>query len=167
MIIINDPITWSLKQIKIIEKKYQGRYVLESCLKGKDGEWLNFPAAIFYTEKAHPEGSNYFALFNMPFPDERLMISNGLSAIEQPIKGLLIDGVILYSRYRHDFREFHGINIDGGRDYFKYGGERMNEAKKVCITVVRDKVYFEYMHFSTLHELTPSFSRTETQAKEK
>ena len=49
--------------IKKIEQEYNGKYVLESCLKKKDGGWYNFPVAIFYTEQAHPEGSNYFAIY--------------------------------------------------------------------------------------------------------
>ena len=46
-----------------MENMYNATFVMESCIKGKNG-WANFPAAIFYTEEAHPEGSNYFALYH-------------------------------------------------------------------------------------------------------
>ena len=46
-----------------IEDKYNATYVFESCLKDAYGNWANFPVAIFYTEEAHPEGSNYFGLY--------------------------------------------------------------------------------------------------------
>ena len=145
--ILNDPTIWNPEKINIIEQHYNGHYVLESCLKCKDGGWANFPAAIFYTEKAHPEGSNYFALYN--HPEMGLYISNGLSAIENPIKGLLIDDTVIYSRYRHDYREFNGIIVDGGRDYFRYGGERINEAKEIDITIMNGEIYGSFQSVRT------------------
>lgn len=158
MIVLNDPSLWKSEQIKIIEQHYRGKYLLETCLKLKDGGWANWPAAIFYTETPHPEGSNYFAIYNHPF--NGLTISNGISAFEKPIKGMLIDDIIIYSRYRHDYREFHDIIVDGGRDYFKYGGERMNEAKEVEFDVCRDEIYFTFVNSpfnKQLYKATPSY----------
>lgn len=112
--------TWLKPEgIKIIEDKYNAKYVFESCLKLKDGGWCNMPVAIFYTEEAHPEGSNYFGLYLTDFGD--LMITNGISATE-PFNALLVDGDVVYSRYRHDYREHKRAIVDGGRDYFKHNG---------------------------------------------
>ena len=157
MIVLNDPLLWNAEQIKIIEQHYHGKYILETCLKLKDGGWTNWAAAIFYTETPHPEGSNYFALYNHPI--NGLTISNGISAFSNPIKGLLIDGIIIYSRFRHDYREFNGIIVDGGRDYFRFGGERMNEAQEVEFDVCHDEIYFTLVNDETrnLHKATPSF----------
>ena len=67
------------EQIKDIEDKYAAKYVFEACIKDAKGKWLNFPAAIFYADKAHPEGSNYFATFLLNgYP----MIADGITAVE-------------------------------------------------------------------------------------
>ena len=101
-----------------VENMYNAKYVFESCLKTKYG-WSNFPVAIFYTEVAHPEGSNYFGLYRTDFGD--IMITNGISATE-PFNALLVDEDVVYSRYRHDYREHKRAIVDGGRDYFKHNG---------------------------------------------
>jgi hypothetical protein len=157
MIVLNESCLWTPKQINTIEKHYHGKYLLDTCLKTAEGEWANFPAAIFYTEKAHPEGSNYFAIYRDHI--KGLMINNGYNAIKDPIKGLLIDGAIIYSRYRHDYREFHGIIIDGGRDYFRMGGERMNEAMEVELHVVKDEIKFKFVNSenNNLYKAIPIF----------
>lgn len=118
--------------INKVEEHYNAKYVFESCLKNLDGGWCNFPTAIFYTEKKHPEGSNYFALyFDI---DKRLMITNGITAIE-PFKALRVNEDIIYSRYRHDYRELGEAMVDGGRDYFKY-----NNGTPVTLSVNKDKL---------------------------
>lgn len=105
--------------IKKVEEKYKAKYVFESCLKLKDGGWCNRPVAIFYTETPHPEGSNYFGLYFNDFGD--LMITNGISATE-PFEGLQVGENVIYSRYRHDYREYKDVAVDGGRDYLKVVG---------------------------------------------
>lgn len=109
-----------------IENMYNAKYVFESCLKLKDGGWCNMPVAIFYTEEAHPEGSNYFGLYRTDFGD--IMITNGISATE-PFDALQVGEDIIYSRYRHDYREHKGAMVDGGRDYFKRSADRGTPVK--------------------------------------
>ena len=119
--------------IKIIEEKYNAKYVFESCIKNKDS-WCNFPVAIFYTEEAHPQGSNYFGIY----VDERrinFLITNGISATE-PFDGLQIDDDVIYSRYRHDYRTLGEGMVDGGRDYFK----RSLHGTPVKLGVNKDKL---------------------------
>lgn len=52
----------------------------------------------------------------------------------------MIDDEVIYSRYRHDFREHNGVYIDGGRDYTRYGGKRIDEAIPVKLKVNKDKL---------------------------
>ena len=104
------------EMIPVIEKEYNAKYVLETDLKSKHGGWANRPAAIFYTEEAHPRGSNYFALY---FDGSSLMITDGLHSIKDVVfTGIEAEGEVVYSRYRHDYREGkNGAFVDGGRDY--------------------------------------------------
>ena len=103
------------ESIAMFEKEYNAKYILETDLKAKGGGWANCPGAIFYTEKAHPRGSNYFALY---FADSTLMITDGLPSIDGVVfQGLEAEGEVIYSRYRHDYREGkNGAFVDGGRD---------------------------------------------------
>jgi len=123
------------KGIEIIETKMNAKYVFESCLKNKDGGWANMPVAVFYTDSAHPQGSNYFGIYTNNAGVT--MITDAITATEK-FQGLSIDDEVIYSRYRHDFREHRGVFVDGGRDYIKWGGDRISEAKVVNICVVRD-----------------------------
>lgn len=132
--------------IKTIEREYNAKYVLETDLLGKDQFsgatfWGNKPAAIFYTEKAHPKGSNYFALY---FRGDSLMITDGLPSIKDVVfKGLEAEGEVIYSRYRHDFRHVkNGAFVDGGRDYFRYGGDNLSDYNVVKFKVVEDRLEF-------------------------
>lgn len=132
--------------IEVFEKEYNAKYVLETCLLDKDKfsgatYWANFPAAIFYTEKAHPHGSNYFALY---FNGESLMITDGLPSIKDVVfSGIEAEGEVVYSRYRHDYREGkNGAFVDGGRDYFKYGGDKFEDYNIVKFKVVEDHLEF-------------------------
>ena len=122
-----------------MENMYKATFVMESCLKGKNG-WCNFPAAIFYTEEKHPQGSNYFALYEdrgtRLTKGPRFMITDGISATKEFI-GLQIGDDIIYSRYRHDYRELGEAMIDGGRDYVKYNPK---VGKLVKLKVVKDKL---------------------------
>jgi len=129
------------EQIKKIEAIRKAKFVCDTCLKSKTGGWVNFPAAIFYTKEAHPEGSNYFALYYT----DRLMITNGISATLEPFEAYeMIDGTILYSRHRHDYRE-HVIEdksffVDGGRDYTRCGGDFSLVKRSIKVQIVEDKL---------------------------
>ena len=134
------------EMIKVFEREYNAKYILETDLRGKDVfsgimYWANRPAAIFYTEKAHPRGSNYFALY---FDGDTLMITDGLPSIKDVVfKGIEAEGEVVYSRYRHDYREGkNGAFVDGGRDYFRYGGDQFNDYNIVKFKVVGDHLEF-------------------------
>ena len=117
-----------------VENMYNAKYVFESCLKTRTGGWSNYPVAIFYTEEAHPEGSNYFGLYRDDYG--QFMITNGISATEE-FDALQIGEDIIYSRYRHDYREQFGAMVDGGRDYFKRSADK---GVAVKLKVNKDKL---------------------------
>ncbi|CAB5221380.1 hypothetical protein UFOVP247_151 [uncultured Caudovirales phage] len=131
----------SAKNIELFEKEYAAKYVFETCLKARDGGWANFPAAVFYTEKAHPQGSNYFAVYHN---GDTLMITDALPSIKDVVfTGLEAEGEVVYSRYRHDYREGkNGVFVDGGRDYLRYGGDAFNDYNIVKFKVVEDHLEF-------------------------
>lgn len=128
------------EQIKIVEEKYSATYVAELPVKTVGGEWANFPCAIFYTQEAHPQGSNYMALYRQPL-DGKLYVANGISAVEGTFNGAVAeDGEVIYSRYRHDCRTSKDgtVMIDGGRDYL-----RASASKIVQMKVVKDRIEME------------------------
>lgn len=129
-VISPDPM-FSDEQIGKIEQHYNAEFVCETTLKTKGGGWLNAPVAVFYTEQAHPEGSNWFGLY---YRDGQLMVTDAQSALE-PFDGLMLeDGSVFYSRFRHDYRVAAGAMVDGGRDYMRYtptAGSRVVQLKIV------------------------------------
>lgn len=137
MKILTNSTLYTADNIKMIEQKMNATYVFESCLKNRAGGWANMPVAIFYTENAHPEGSHYFGVYTNF--EGHTMITDGISATES-FSGLEIDNEIIYSRYRHDFREHNGIFVDGGRDYMKCGGARIADANAVTLQVIDSRV---------------------------
>lgn len=123
--------------IAIIEQQYKAEYVMDSCLKTVDGQWANFPAAFFYTEEKHPEGSNYMALYRDQF--DRWTVTDGIRITEGTHNGFLVGDELVHSRYRHDFFAYNDVTVDGGRDYFRYGvneGALDEGVKKVQFRVV-------------------------------
>ena len=77
MRILTDCSFLSEKQIEKIAEKYNAKYVFESQLKLRGGNWSDFSAAVFYTEVPHPEGSHWFGIWRN---GEKYMISNAISA---------------------------------------------------------------------------------------
>lgn len=139
MKILNESVVFAPHIIANIEKRYNAKFVCDSPLKTINGGWSYSPWAIFYTEVAHPQGSNYFGMGWKHDQGEKpyLAITNGIAATE-PFSGLLIDEEIVYSRHVHDFRPHKGVFIDGGRDYVRWGGNRMHDAKIVKLQIVGD-----------------------------
>lgn len=116
MTVLNTPEIITDIDVKKAEKIYNAKYVCETTLKTDEG-WRYMPSLIFYTNTPHPRGSNYFALSQR---DGTIVISNGISATEEPITGIRAsNGDVIYSRYRHDYRlsPDHSVFIDGGREY--------------------------------------------------
>jgi hypothetical protein len=126
----------SNRQIGKIEQRYQARYVFESQLKLRSSQWSDFSAAVFYVDEPHPEGSNWFGIWN---DNGRFMISNAISAVEEPFFGAVAENRdVIYSRHPRDFRESEDMTVfvDGGRNHFRHDLE--HEIMK--LKVVKDKV---------------------------
>ncbi len=121
---------FTAEEIAKIEKKYEAKYVCETCVKNKNG-WVLKDVTIFYQPDASkvPEGgSQWFGIYwQREFPDGEspyhLVICNAITAVEQDITGIVAEnGDIIYSRHRHDYRwsEDKTVMIDGGRDYDRH-----------------------------------------------
>jgi hypothetical protein len=124
-----------------VEELYKAKFVMESCVKSGRGGWSDFPVAIFYTEEAHPQGSNYFGLYTQrdyKTGESHFMITNGISATE-PFQGIRVGDNVYYSRYCHDYRQCGKVAIDGGRDYTRLVGD-IDSAETVMLHVVKDKL---------------------------
>lgn len=121
--------------IKLIEDKYNAKYVFESCLKDKEGNFINSPVAVFYTEEPHPEGSNYFGIYTDYMGT--VYITNAITATEGEYVGMIVGEEVHYSHYRHDYRQVNGKAIDGGRDYTRLVGE---DIKTVRFKVDKDQL---------------------------
>ena len=94
MRILTDCSFLSEKQIAKIGERYGARYVFETQLRLRSEKWSDFSSAVFYTEAPHPEGSNWFGIWNN---GGRFMISNAISAVEEPFFGALAEnGDVIY-----------------------------------------------------------------------
>ena len=93
--------------IATIERDKSAIYVCDTCLRNSDG-WVNDSVAIFYQPDVNlvPEGgSQYFGLYyrrrygEEDGRDTVLMITNAISAVEEPITGVVAkNGDVIYSR---------------------------------------------------------------------
>jgi len=110
-------------QLERIQNRYDADYVCESQLKLRSDEWSDFSAAIFYTEVAHPDGSHWFGIWKN---GERYMISNAISAVNEPFFGVVAENHdVIYSRFPNDYRlsDDKSVFIDGGRAHPRYDME--------------------------------------------
>jgi hypothetical protein len=118
MSVLTDPEYLTGIDIQKIEKRFSAKYLMESPIKNKHG-WREEPSLIFYTEKPHPQGSNWFAISRS---NDSYVITDAKDAIEESFVAVRADnGDIVYSRCRHDYRSSPdgSVWIDGGRDYFR------------------------------------------------
>ena len=124
----------------VIEEQYNAKYVGEFCYRnGKQG-WMNQPMALFYTEKPHPEGSNYLGvlLTETPLTDvSSLVVVDGISAVEHTWAGILNEerNEIIYSAFRHDYQILGDLMADGGAEY-----TRSSCHTPVKLQIIKDKI---------------------------
>lgn len=146
---------FTAEKLEKIEEHYGAKFVCESCIKNRNGGWVNQSVSIFYQSdpsKVPEGGSQWFGLFfKAEHPDVedspmRLTICNAISAVEEDIVGVVADnGDVIYSRYRHDYRfsPDRSAWIDGGRDYTRYSGRgfgRRGDGQIVTLRIVEDKL---------------------------
>lgn len=125
------------EQIAKLEKAYNAKYILDTSIRAKGGGWANMPVAVFYTEEAHPKGSNYLGIF---IKEGKLYVTDAISATEAFPALLLENGDLMVSRYRHDYFTHGGYMVDGGREYIRSSGNGTH----VLAYISGDKVAFEY-----------------------
>lgn len=128
---------FSWEAIHSIQDAYQATWVCETCVKTVDGEWSNFPVAIFY--QSNPTG-NYNHHFGMYYRNS-FVICSVPSALE-PFEAVSLDGEhFYYSRFRHDFYSFPGGGfVDGGRDYTRFGGLDISKFQIARCQIVKDEI---------------------------
>lgn len=134
--------------LQTIEEKYGATYLGDFCVRVENGGWVNKPVSIFYQEPPRPDVAES-PWFGIHTRHGSLMITDGSSAFSEPIQCVIADnGEIIYSRWRHDYRESEdgSVTIDGGRDY--YHGDVMDEDKICWLTADKD----ELILFETIEE---------------
>ncbi len=130
--ILNECSFLSPEGIAKVEQMKNCKYVCESPLIGANRVWSTFPAAIFYTEEAHPQGSHYMGLY---FDGDHFYVTDGGPSVTDDWSGLQVGEEVIYSRYRHDYRTLGEAFIDGGKDYTRWGG-----GTPVTLRVVKDQL---------------------------
>jgi len=121
-----------------VEKHFDARFVMETCPVGRNGEFINQPLIILWTDKKHPEGSNYIGL---SAAGDQWMVTDGLPHIKDVVfTGCVDDDGFLYnSRYRHDFTQLkNGVALDGGRDYLRVLSQPDSNGVLIGFRVVDD-----------------------------
>ena len=132
---------WRDYDISKWEKHYNVKFVCETVIRDKRGNWLDQSSLLFYSEEPHPEGSNYMAVTHMPlgYEDWQTVITNGHTATEGSFEGLIDGDEVYYSRFRHDYRTTpSGMFIDGGRDYTR--SSVSDPDKYVTLKIIGDKL---------------------------
>lgn len=114
----NTPGHYKLNQsdIEKIEKDRNCRFVCEWNVKQDDN-----PMLIFWNDIAHPQGSNWMALFYY----NDWFVRDGITASQLPIQCVVSnDKQVLFSKSRHDFRSSQdgSVSVDGGREYTRVLG---------------------------------------------
>jgi hypothetical protein len=117
-----------------------GRAEPESTFVG----YLDFGASVgyvFWCPKPREGFSNQY--FGISTRSGKAMIYNADKVAEGIWEGLLHvpSGEVIFSRYRHDFREFSfgGPAVDGGRDYMRIIGNLTSDYKQVQLRCVDGK----------------------------
>ena len=117
-----DQYSVTAKGIDKIEELYNCRYVCEWNTTDSSGRISTYPLLIFWNDVAHPQGSNWMALFKA---GGEWVVRDGISASRVPIlAGVSNNGQAMFSKNRHDYRQSHdySITLDGGRDYTRIIG---------------------------------------------
>ena len=134
------PYYFTDKGITQIESMRNATYVGYWCGKTKYGSWAEQPLDVFYQQDPDVDAghSHYFGLLISPLSKE-ILIVNAESCFSKTITGIVEDGTVYASRYRHDCVFLpSGDMIDGGRDYLKVSGT----PKLVNIAISGDKFEF-------------------------
>jgi hypothetical protein len=120
----------------------EAKYVADLCLKSRDGGWAQYPYSVFYIAEPRQGYSNRY--FGLIYSGEEVFIVNAdCVAYDTPHKTLwaglrLPDGAVIFSQWRHDFKERDRAFVDGGQDYFKLGGD-LEGCEKIMLGLVKGR----------------------------
>ena len=115
------PFYFTEKGIEHIESMRDATYIGYWCGRTKYGDWAERPLDVFYQPDPDVDAghTNYFGLILDPLSN-KVMITDASSCFQDPITGIVEEGIVYVSRYRHDYVQTpSGGSIDGGRDYTK------------------------------------------------
>jgi hypothetical protein len=151
-IIVNNGRADAKFNIEKVEEKYKAKFVGQLCLRTAGGGWHGDDCGdVYYQETPPVEGySNYFALI---YQNGGTYITSGASAVEGIIDGVIaLDGEVIYSRYRHDYRTSTDGStfIDGGRDYVRGG----MVGKYISLKII-DGEWYQLEEAEVLGEIEP------------
>ena len=123
-------------------KKFNGsRFVAEMTLKASNGHWYDAPFAVYQRDNPVEDEEEFFLLGTDG--DSKLMGQidkerfDSLFRFQDGILCLQCDQAI-YSKHRHDNKECmcKNANVDGGRDYFRYGAKDFNNIGLIVIDLL-------------------------------
>lgn len=121
----------------------KAEYVADLCLKARDGSWMPYPFGVFYVAETRPGYPNhYFGLYDDTYGVVTIVNADS-AAYDTEHKTLwaglrLPDGTVMFSQWRHDFKDRGGVAVDGGQDYFRVVG-RVEGMEKVMLGLVGGK----------------------------
>ena len=113
--LLNSQANWYLSSKKLVEtvNSMYNNPTFIGCFNSRS----NYPAYLFWQEKAHPQGSNYFLVYSPP-GSHKSYITDGKPEADVQWKAILKPNeFVLYSGYRHDYQEHEGVIVDGGNEY--------------------------------------------------
>jgi hypothetical protein len=120
--------------ISTVESKYGVTYIADLCIRTAAGEWSEHPVSIFWQANPKIELGHTHYMGAFVDRDGSSYVTNGISAAEGIWNAAVADnGEIVFSRWRHDFREStdKSVMVDGGRDYFKCSNPSRRVALKL------------------------------------
>ena len=121
------------KFVEEIEKTNNAKYLFASSIPGHCANCVFY---IFYQKLSEKFSNPYFGVLPLR---NRSMWCDGTPAV-QPFYGILAkDNFVYYSSHVHDYTEFPGGAIDGGREYTRLIGEVIH-LPRIQISVREDQI---------------------------
>lgn len=106
-------------QIKIIEEKYNVKYIGDFDFLLSDNVYSDTPASLFYSENPDlAKGHSHYLAVRPTDKKGIISLFNGIRCTRDPLSAIKdFEGNYLLSTYRHDYRSDGYNYVDGGRSY--------------------------------------------------
>ncbi len=119
------------------EKHYNAKYI-----GAFDGGML-----FYQPLPPKPEYSNVFCLQTQadPFTGQlNMFISSGDGVLNKTRYCIEVDtGTYLYSAHRHDFQQYNGFAVDGGREYLRYSAPPETQTSVFNLILANGELFVE------------------------